>query len=375
MYKVSPFIQHYDWGASSFDDSVVAKFRERGHGGPFAEVWFGAHPKGMASVDGRALNEVLKESSLKLGFQAKILDIAKPLSIQLHPPRRDAERLFESRPDNYPDPEAKYEGAVALAPTRLLLGWREETAIKKDIRAIAKVFSSEDWGSLFFLSSSELTGKEFYRNLLEACFEIEPESIKQLANVVPALDSQRKGLIQELLTFYPEGDKGIVFACFLNQVTLNEGDGVFIPVGVPHSYLSGCVAEIMLESDNVIRLGLTSKPVDFGEASRCLDYRFQFVSEFLRAGQAVRSAPMKHYHLGEGLEIFTVRSGGKELTIETGSENCELVVSVECPEAKLYQRSTDSSLNLSGSAVALLPPGRSYRLSLSGGRVLRFRKV
>jgi mannose-6-phosphate isomerase len=328
----------------------------------------------MALVGERTLIETLSERALRLGFQAKILDIAAPLSIQLHPSRRDAERLNEERPQSYPDPEPKFEGAVALAPTRLLLGWREEAAIKKDIRAIAKVFSSEDWGSLFFLSSSDLTGKEFYQNLLEACFEIHPDSIKELARVIPDLDTQRKGLIMELMTSYPEGDKGIVFACFLNQVNLGEGEGIFIPVGVPHSYVSGCVAEIMLESDNVIRLGLTPKPVDFSEAARCLDYRYHFVSEFMRAGQAVSELSTKHYHLGEGLEIFVMRSGLKEFSLETGVTNCEIIVVLD-GGATLVHKNSGASLALPQYGAALLLPKSTYRLSWSSGQILRFRKV
>ena len=375
MFKVAPYIQHYQWGAKNAASSLVAKFGAAGAAGPFAESWFGAHPNGMATVGGKPLSDLLAEKRLQLGFQAKILDVATPLSIQLHPPKRDAERLHEERPETYPDPQPKYEGAVALTETRMLLGWREEVAIKKDIRAIARIFSSEDWGTLFFLSSSDLTGKEFYRNLLEACFEINIESLLEFYQVADKLDNQRKPLIDELIGLYPNGDKGILLSLFLNQLTLKEGDGLFIPVGVPHAYLSGCLAEIMVESDNVIRLGLTPKPVDFTEASRCLSFKYHFVSDFLRAGQSLKSSPVRQFQLGEGLELLVIGAGSRAVDFSAGRTNSEILVSLDDTKADVAQRNTGEIISLSSCEAMILPANNSYRVTISGGTILRYRRV
>ena len=57
-------------------------------------------------------------------------------------------------------------------------------------------------------------------------------------------------------------DRGIFSVYLLNLVHLQPGQGTFQPAGVLHAYLEGVNVELMANSDNVLRGGLTTKHVD-----------------------------------------------------------------------------------------------------------------
>jgi mannose-6-phosphate isomerase len=51
-------------------------------------------------------------------------------------------------------------------------------------------------------------------------------------------------------------------------VHLKKGEGIFQGSGMPHAYLEGQNVEIMANSDNVLRAGLTDKHIDVPELLR-----------------------------------------------------------------------------------------------------------
>jgi len=65
--------------------------------------------------------------------------------------------------------------------------------------------------------------------------------------------------------FKDTGDFDVCSPLCYNSVTLAQGQAIFIPCGIPHSYKSGFGIELMNNSDNVIRGGLTNKHVDLNE--------------------------------------------------------------------------------------------------------------
>ena len=75
----------------------------------------------------------------------------------------------------------------------------------------------------------------------------------------------------ELSERYP-GDAGVLAALLLNRVTLAPGEALYLPAGNLHAYLSGAGVELMANSDNVLRGGLTPKHVDVPELLRVLDF-------------------------------------------------------------------------------------------------------
>ena len=75
----------------------------------------------------------------------------------------------------------------------------------------------------------------------------------------------------ELGERYP-GDPGVLASMLLNRMTLEPGQALYLPAGNLHAYLSGVGVEIMANSDNVLRGGLTPKHADVPELMRVLDF-------------------------------------------------------------------------------------------------------
>ena len=76
------------------------------------------------------------------------------------------------------------------------------------------------------------------------------------------------GLVRRLGALHP-GDVGIVVTLLLQPLTVPEpGQAVYAPAGRLHAYLGGLGVEVMANSDNVVRAGLTTKQIDRAELRR-----------------------------------------------------------------------------------------------------------
>jgi mannose-6-phosphate isomerase len=75
----------------------------------------------------------------------------------------------------------------------------------------------------------------------------------------------------EIGSFYP-GDPGVLAALLMNRITLEPNEALYLPAGNLHAYLSGGGVEIMANSDNVMRGGLTPKHIDVAELLRVVDF-------------------------------------------------------------------------------------------------------
>jgi mannose-6-phosphate isomerase len=64
----------------------------------------------------------------------------------------------------------------------------------------------------------------------------------------------------------------VLGALLMNRVTLEPGQATFLGAGNLHAYLEGSAVEIMANSDNVLRGGLTSKFVNVEELLKILDF-------------------------------------------------------------------------------------------------------
>ena len=69
------------------------------------------------------------------------------------------------------------------------------------------------------------------------------------------------------------GDIGIFSPVILNLLELNPGEAICLSAGEPHTYLHGVGIELMANSDNVIRGGLTAKHVDVPELLEIVDFK------------------------------------------------------------------------------------------------------
>ncbi len=68
-------------------------------------------------------------------------------------------------------------------------------------------------------------------------------------------------LIMELARHYPT-DIGILAPLYLNVIDLNPGEAIYLPAKIMHAYIKGTGLELMANSDNVLRCGLTPKHID-----------------------------------------------------------------------------------------------------------------
>ncbi|WP_159449666.1 mannose-6-phosphate isomerase, class I [Demequina sp. NBRC 110057] len=277
MQRLSPTLRHYDWGTT---DDIPRLLGFEPDGSPYAEAWWGAHdsaPSWLSDPSGNAaLDELIARSPIdflgpdaarrwgaRLPFLLKILAIAKPLSIQVHPTLRQAQEGFarEQRGTGgnvhaFLDPFHKPEMVVAISPMRVLVGVRDLANTAQDLHALDTprahaladdLERADDAASFLADVLSAGVDDETFSSLRRMGAEAEPSSALRAA--------------ADALAAFP-GDPGAIVALALNVVELEPGEAVFTGAGILHSYQSGVGLEIMSNSDNVVRGGLTSKHVD-----------------------------------------------------------------------------------------------------------------
>ncbi|GAB3503489.1 mannose-6-phosphate isomerase, class I [Amycolatopsis cihanbeyliensis] len=302
MEQLLGAVRPYAWGSRITIPELLGRPVPAPH--PEAELWMGAHPGDPSRVVGadgveRSLLELVEADPVgqlgsrcaerwgdRLPFLLKILAAEEPLSMQAHPSagqaaeghaREEAAGIPRDAPNrNYPDPTAKPELVCALTEFHALAGFRDPRRTVSLLRAI------------------ETPGLAKYADLLAA--QPDPDGLRTLFTTwitmpQPALDE----LLPEVLDacvlhvkdhgeFEPEcrtilelgethpADAGVLAALLLNRLTLRAGEAIYLPAGNLHLYLHGTAVEILANSDNILRCGLTPKHVDVPELLRVVDF-------------------------------------------------------------------------------------------------------
>lgn len=271
---------------------------------PEAELWFGAHPGDPAWLqtdDGeQSLLDTLREDpegqlgaavcsrfGNALPFLVKVLAADEPLSLQAHPSAEQAVEGFNreeragipiSAPNrNYRDPSHKPEILVALGQFEALAGFRPAERTVELMRALG--VSDLDPFINLLDAQSDADG---LRALFTTWITAPQPDIDVLVPAVleGAINYVRSGkrkfaaeakTVLELGERYP-GDAGVLASLLLNRISLAPGEAIYLPAGNLHAYLEGVGVEVMANSDNVLRGGLTPKHVDVPELLRVLDF-------------------------------------------------------------------------------------------------------
>jgi mannose-6-phosphate isomerase len=295
-------IRTYAWGSRT----AIAEFTGRPsptvH--PEAELWLGAHPGDPAWLEAPTgktslLEAVAAHPDGELGptlrarfgdalpFLVKVLAADEPLSLQAHPSAEQAVEgyLREDRRGvplnspirNYRDRSHKPELIVALDDFEALAGFRPAARSAELLRAlavpaldpfIALLSGQADADGLRALFTTWITAPQPDLDaLIPAVLEGAVEYVRSGANEFAAEARD----VLELGERYP-GDAGVLAALLLNRIRLRPGEAIYIPAGNLHSYLRGMGIEVMANSDNVLRGGLTPKHVDVPELLRVLDF-------------------------------------------------------------------------------------------------------
>jgi mannose-6-phosphate isomerase class I len=168
----------------------------------------------------------------------------------------------------------------------------------------------------------------------------------------------------------PDGhrDRGIFSIYLLNLVSLKPGQGTFQPAGTLHAYLEGADVELMANSDNVLRGGLTPKHVDVPELLATLDFRDGRppILEGRAASETGREyeTPAEEFAL-ERIEVSpgVPWSGGRGHGVDT-------LISVEGAAAVVGAGRT---LALPQGRIALIPAGMPYTVAARSPRSVLFR--
>ncbi|TKV59043.1 mannose-6-phosphate isomerase, class I [Nakamurella flava] len=294
-------IRPYAWGSRTTIAELLGEPSPSAH--PQAELWVGAHPADSSTVVGpdgeRALVDVVAddpEAALggrvrkhlgdRLPFLLKVLAAAEPLSLQAHPSADQAARGFAAEEDagiprsspnrNYKDSSHKPELVYALTEFRALCGFRDPA---HTVEILQELGSPRLEHYLGLLSGQPDAGG--IRAFFSVGITLPSSALDPLLSDVLAccVDRVREGsrfadeyrTTLELGERYP-GDPGVLASLLMNHVTLRPGQALSLPAGNLHAYLSGAAIEIMANSDNVLRGGLTPKHVDVPELMRVLDF-------------------------------------------------------------------------------------------------------
>ncbi|MGY5731123.1 mannose-6-phosphate isomerase, class I [Vibrio chemaguriensis] len=259
-----------------------------------AEIWMGAHPSASSSISQAGvdislcdviasnpdywLGKETKENFSSLPFLMKVLAAEEPLSIQVHPSKKAAELGFAKENEqgipldaanrNYKDANHKPELVYALTPYLAMNGFREFAQIVANFDAI-DLPVLEDVFQPFKQDPNPLTLAEFFAAILTLKGELKAQAISQLLNSLKAIDKdhfayQASLLISRFSCLYPE-DVGLFAPLFLNVIELQPGEAMFLYAETPHAYIHGLGVEVMANSDNVLRAGLTPKYIDVEE--------------------------------------------------------------------------------------------------------------
>ena len=291
IFHLKGKVQHYAWGGNSFIPNLLGLESSKQ---PCAEYWLGAHVNAPSSVETTvgpiALDKFLEDRPMqflgsdisnkyrRLPYLLKVLDVREMLSIQVHPSKTEAEKGFKRENEleipltapnrNYKDDNHKPEIMVALNDFWLLHGFLPKASLIKRLEACPEL-----------TSLITIFNQGSYKNLYEYVMHL------------PAAESNAilKPLISRIMPLFKQGkidksspdywaakaaskglesgnyDKGIYSIYFFNILNVNQGEGVFQDAGIPHAYLEGQTMELMANSDNVLRGGLTPKHIDIPE--------------------------------------------------------------------------------------------------------------
>jgi mannose-6-phosphate isomerase len=233
--------------------------------------------------------DVSKRFGGKLPFLFKLLAAGMPLSIQAHPSRLKAQRGYAKEQEagipldaperNYRDANHKPETVVALTRFDGICGFRPIDEIISNI----KLASGARWRNYVGRLSAD-PGRLELSVLFYNMVSLRDQNKATVLNVTRmrgerivreeapgSAVSATFSWVLKLMDEYP-GDIGALAPLLLNLFTLEPGQALFLAAGEPHAYLGGLAAEIMANSDNVLRGGLTSKHIDIPELISVLNF-------------------------------------------------------------------------------------------------------
>lgn len=321
IYQLTGVVKQYDWGGYDYIPSLLQTVNKPKK--PFAEYWMGVHPLGTAGLDtGGSTPTPLNFLAPGLSFLLKVLDVRDMLSIQVHPDKASAEREFAREneegvpPDSpircYKDDNHKPELMVALSDFWLLHGFKPleeltDTLLNvTELNELLPIFNESGYSGLYrhVMEMPQAEVNRILQPLLDA--------IRLRYQTTPPVNfDEDYWALKAADTFNKDGniDRGIFSIYLFNIVRLHKGEGIYQAAGVPHAYLQGQNVEIMANSDNVLRGGLTTKHIDVKELLKHVKCEATYPSILNPAaneeGERIFEAPVNDFRLS----VFMLKKG------------------------------------------------------------------
>lgn len=399
MKKVFPIkgvIQNYAWGGKEFIPKLMGL--QSADNQPFAEVWLGAHQRGSAilEMDGNDISlkdflekkpnmlgeKVIKQFGKTLPYLFKVLDVSQMLSIQCHPTKKAAEIGYYNEEKagipitafnrNYKDDNHKPEVMVALTEFWLLHGFKSLEAIEAVLKSVPEFKMLLEYYQRILQKEVDNKLFHFYKNLMEMSQKIVDEILEPLAERL-SLDFAVKKIAKSSPDYWAalafqdnilEGghfDRGIFSIYIFNLICLQRGEGIFQDAGIPHAYLEGVNMELMANSDNVFRGGLTVKHIDVKELLEHVVFE-PVIPNILRGTE-----------VGQGVKVYKTPAPDFELTrillkdfqaynsTETNSPEILIVM-----QGEVIVQSGNEEFRLRRGGAFFAPSGSEYTLVSDG---------
>ena len=383
IFKLKGKVQHYAWGGYEFIPHWLG-IPNTEHK-PFAEYWMGAHPSASSDIvtpnGSLSLNELIKgfpeitignnvqQKFGELPYLFKILDVHEMLSIQVHPTKEEAIKGFEEEEAkgipvgaatrNYKDKNHKPEVMVALSEFWLLHGFLQQESLKKVLQSVPEF---EKFVSLF--------KNDDYKKLYQHVMEMSQNEVNALLTPLVHRELQRKKdneltkdqpgwwvtKLFEHQTSVENIDRGIFSVYFFNIVKANPGEAIFQGAGIPHAYLEGQNVELMANSDNVLRGGLTPKHIDVPELLKHTTFKGVapniMMGEQMKTGEKNYSCPVDDF----GISKIELK---QSQTYSGTASSLEIIVAID---GEMQISGTNNLSIKRGETVAILC-GETYNIS------------
>ncbi|MFF9087386.1 mannose-6-phosphate isomerase, class I [Streptomyces sp. NPDC014991] len=336
MDRLDNTVRPYAWGSPT---AIPHLLGTEPTGEPQAEMWMGAHPGAPSRTPRGTLAEVIDadpERELgsravarfgpRLPFLLKILAAGAPLSLQVHPDLAQAGQGYadeerrgvpvDAPHRNYKDANHKPELICALTEFDGLCGFRDPAEAAGLLDGLG-VDSLKPYADLLRAHPEDAA----LREVLTAVLSADPREMAHTVAEATTACIRLGGAYApyaDIAHHYP-GDPGVLAAMLLNHVRLQPGEALFLGAGIPHAYLDGLGVEIMANSDNVLRCGLTPKHVDVPELLRIV--RFEpsdpgvLRPEASPDGEEVYETPIDEFRLSR--YVLPQAGGAHDLTRDT----------------------------------------------------------
>ncbi len=396
LYKLKGKVQHYAWGGFTFIPELLHIPNTENK--PCAEYWMGAHPSAssvLLTENGEVnLNELIKSNPVEtitaavnnkfgeLPYLFKLLDVHDMLSIQVHPTKTEAVKGFEAEEAagipinasnrNYKDKNHKPEVMVALSDEFWLLhGFKPENELTEVLSLIRE-----------FNVLQPIFNKEGYKGLYQCVMEMPQQDVD--AMLLPLVKKEVRRKINNELSRdmpgwwvaklfdnnedYTNLDKGIFSIYFFNIVRIGKGEGIFQGAGIPHAYLEGQNAELMANSDNVLRAGLTPKHIDVPELMK--HTLFEGIHPNVMKGKSLGAFDSMEKNYPCPVPDFGINKIELGANNKYSAESVSFEIIIITEGAVIVNGSNNQNIKVRAGEVFAVLPNESYTISSSGHSIL-----